>query len=138
MALIEKNMGKLQDGHHYHDALSIIMNVQEENGKTLTKEEVKNFILEFIFAGTTTTRSTMTSLVMQLGTHPEVVAKILQELQSNGISLDPLECPSLTSLNQLTYLNNTIKETLRMSPPIGGSYRKVLQTMEIGVSGICY
>lgn len=48
-----------------------------------------------------------------------------------------IDGPYSESLRYHKYLDNVLKEVLRIAPPIGGGYRKVLQSFELNVSVIC-
>ena len=60
--------------------------------------------------------------------------KLTVELYDVGI-LDEKDHPdlNLNMLEQLPYLDSVVKEVLRLAPPIGGGYRKALQTFEVNV-----
>jgi cytochrome P450 len=92
--------------------------------------------LELLFAGHETTASAACTLLMQLAKHPEVAEKIRDELCKNGISESgPI---NYDTINGLTYVNNVVKEILRISPPIGGGFRKALKTFELDVSNVFF
>ena len=66
-----------------------------------------------IVAGADTTAMTLTYLTWEVLSQPEVKAKLLKELSSCS------ENPSWEELEELTYLNNVIQETLRLRPAVG-------------------
>lgn len=111
----------------------------EEDG--MSEEEMKNTFIELLFAGHGTTSSTEAYLVYLLAQHKEVRENIVEELASHGLLCSGVEADdkptallSMQQLNKLTYINNVVKETLRVSPPVGGGFRKALKTFELGVS----
>lgn len=53
-------------------------------------------------------------------------AKLLHRQSDNDLNIK--------ILSQLPYLDAVVKEVLRVAPPVGGGYRKALQTFEIDVS----
>lgn len=115
-----------------------MLSLCEEDG--LTVDEVKNIFLELLFAGHGTTSSAESYLVYILSKHPDVQQKIEAEMASNGFfkadsydEFDKLDL-SLQHLNKMAYINNVVKEVLRVSPPVGGGYRKALRTFEVNVS----
>ena len=118
------------------DALGLMFRFEEDG---ISEEEIKNIFLELLFAGHGTTSSTQTYIVYYLAKHEDARKKIEAEMASNGLlcsgSADDNERSllSLPQLNKLTYLNNVVKETLRLSPPVGGGFRKVIKTFELGV-----
>jgi cytochrome P450 len=41
---------------------------------------------------------------------------------------------AIKTLNKMKYLTSVVKEAIRITPPVGGGYRKALKTFEIDVS----
>ncbi|OWF38262.1 cytochrome P450 26A1-like [Mizuhopecten yessoensis] len=115
--------------HSFMDALSLMMDIEGE--EKLTLDEAKDVGLELLFAGHETTSSAACTLVLQLTKHPKVMLKIVDELARYGLtdSLD-VDIPYET-VNKLKYTRDVVKEVLRLTPPIGGGYRKALRTFEI-------
>ena len=73
---------------------------------------------------------------MLLGKHKEVVDKLRDELVDNNIACDsekPIADLSYKKIDQLKYLGHVVKEILRLCPPAGGGFRKVLRDFELGV-----
>lgn len=82
---------------------------QQPFSDDLIAKEAANIIV----AGADTTAMTLTYLVWEVLSHPDVKARLLKELSS--CSTDP----SWEELEGLTYLNNVIQETLRLRPAVG-------------------
>ncbi|XP_061194408.1 cytochrome P450 26A1-like [Saccostrea echinata] len=100
-------------------------------------DDLLNGIFELIFnAGETTSTSAMCALV-HLSKHPEVLEKLRQELSNIDLLAPPeennnSEVEVTTEIfNKLPYLDCVYKEILRVTPAVGGAYRKVLQTFEL-------
>ena len=73
------------------------------------------------------------TIIKELGRSKEIQEKILQECREFGL-LDDLERNiSYELLEKMTYVHNVVKEALRVSPPIGGAFRKVKETFELNV-----
>lgn len=104
------------------------MNISGSGEMSVT--ELQDIGLELLFAGHETTASATVTLILQLSKHPHVVTKIQDELRTLGISNQDL---TYETLNKMKYLTNVVKEAIRITPPVGGGYRKVLQTFEIEV-----
>ena len=87
----------------------------------------------FMFAGTDTTSLAMTWILYLLAKYPEVQDRLRTELRSvlptTPIgSLTEDEVQSLYStIAELPYLDNVIKETLRLIPPVHSSIRVATQ-----------
>ena len=119
-------------GTNSMDALSLMMGI--EGKEKLEIEEAKDVALELMFAGHETTSSAASTLVLNIARNPDVLFKITEELATNGL-LDDRTCDlDLGRINKLKYVRNVVKEALRISPPIGGGYRKALETFEVEVS----
>lgn len=127
--ILQKQNGRSSAGST--DALSLMMGI--EGKEKLEMEEAKDVALELMFAGHETTSSAASTLILNIARNPEVLFKITEELASNGLLDDRGSLLDLGRINKLKYVRNVVKEALRISPPIGGGYRKALHTFEIEV-----
>ncbi|KAJ4390102.1 hypothetical protein N0V93_007575 [Gnomoniopsis smithogilvyi] len=66
-------------------------------------------------AGTETTAATLSLITYQILKHPEILDKLIAELEQNGLINDPRGLPSFLELERLPYLGAVIKEGLRLS-----------------------
>lgn len=119
---------------------AILENLCKSEDSEFNDEVLLNGICELIFnAGETTTAAAL-CVVCNLAQNPRVLAKLRQELETVDLLTPPEEnnnqSVDLTPevLSKLTYLDCVYKETLRSNPPVGGNYRKVLETFELEVS----
>ena len=119
---------------------AILKNLCKSEDSEFNDEVLLNGICELIFnAGETTTAAAL-CIVCNLAQNPHVLAKLRQELETVDLLTPPEEnnnqSVDLTPevLSKLTYLDCVYKETLRRNPPVGGNYRKVLETFELEVS----
>jgi cytochrome P450 len=69
-------------------------------------------ILIFLASGHETSSIATTWPLCALAKHPQVQARLRNELQSSGLGDEP----SMTELDKLPYLNNVVRETLRVYP----------------------
>ena len=81
----------------------------------LSAEHIRDHSLTFIFAGHETTSNSLTWVTALLATHPQVEAKLFEEL-SCLITMDT--CPDVESIKQCSYLHNVIREGLRLYPTV--------------------
>jgi retinoid hydroxylase len=109
------------------DALDLLLSARDDEGQTLPVEELKDQILTLLFAGHETLTSSLVSLCMLLAQHPEVLKRARQEQQE--LSDQPLVSETL---KEMPYLDQILKEVLRVIPPVAGGFRKVLQDCEYG------
>ena len=110
------------------DVLTLLLQTKDEEGNRLSQEEIKVQSLLMLFAGHETTTSMLTSMVMALAQHPQVLARARAE----QLALVPPQEASLTlaQIQQMPYLDCIIKETERMYPPVGGGFREVIKPVE--------
>lgn len=117
-----------QSSSNEQDVLSILLTAKDESGNLLSREDIKDNVLAMLIAGHETLTSALTSLCLLLAQHPKVLAAVKAEQEQ-------LDFPTqLTpdTLKQMTYLEQVIKEVLRIVPPVvrSGS-RRVLEDCEI-------
>jgi retinoid hydroxylase len=109
------------------DALDLMLAARDDDGEGLPLEELKDQVLTLLFAGHETLTSSLASLCLLLAQHPLVLARARQE-QLELVS-QPL---TFETLKLMPYLDQVLKEVLRVVPPVGGGFRTVLQDCEYG------
>ncbi|OKH45086.1 cytochrome P450 [Calothrix sp. HK-06] len=92
------------------DILSSLMSAQDEAGQFMTDLELRDELMTLIFGGHETTATAMSWALYWIHHKPEVREKLLQELDTLGVSPDPM------SIFQLPYLTAVCHETLRIYP----------------------
>ena len=96
-------------------------------------------MLDLLFAGHETLASVTTNSIMLLGQYKDVVEKIRKELVNNNIpcgSEQPTYDLSYQKIGELKYVSHVVKEVLRLCPPVGAGFRKVLRDFKLGVGNI--
>lgn len=130
----EKLLAKIEEiilqrqkqGNNHQDALGLLLDSRDEEDNNLSIEEIKDQILTLLFAGHETLTSALSSLCLLLAQNPEILAAAKREQQQ-------ISCAGeLKSehLKQMTYLDQILKEVLRIIPPVGGGFRSVIQTCD--------
>ncbi|XP_076101812.1 cytochrome P450 26A1-like [Mytilus galloprovincialis] len=123
---ISENIQKLQnipvDDRKGVSALDFLLREEDENCRFKTCES----IVELMFASHDTTSSAMCSCLMFLGKYPNVIKKVREEIGS-----DDLDNLTLNDFPKYKYAYNVTKEVLRMTPPVGAGYRKVLKSFQL-------
>lgn len=97
----------------------------------LTRDEVLNEVLGFLFAGYETTASALAWFIHLVSKNPQVQQKIKKELLKDG------ERHELTieRLDSMLYLDCVVKEVLRYCPPAEGGIRTLTADDRLPESG---
>jgi len=122
--IIAEQMNTPQD---YGDLLSMLLATHDEQGNTLTHQQIQDECMTLFIAGHETTAVTLTWAFYLLAQHPDMYAKLQQEVDS--VLGDAL--PTLESVRQLPYTEQVIKETLRLYPPAWSFARIALEDVHI-------
>jgi retinoid hydroxylase len=109
------------------DALGLLLEAEDEDGARLNADELQDQILLLLFAGHETLTSSLSTFCLQTAQHPDILNRLRTEQQH--YKNEPL---TLETLKQMTYLEQVLKEVLRFTPPVGGVFRKILQTCSYG------
>jgi sterol 14-demethylase len=98
------------------DMLDVLVRIKDESGKPrFTADEITGMFISMMFAGHHTSSGTASWTLIELLRHPDVrvaVTAELDELYSDG---QPV---SFHALRQIPNLENVLKETLRLHPPL--------------------
>ncbi|WP_186375966.1 cytochrome P450 [Hyella patelloides] len=108
------------------DALGLLIQAEDEAGNKLTTEELKDQVLLLLFAGHETLTSAIASFCLLTAQNPDVMAKLTAE-QTKFANKSPL---TLDTIKEMTYLDQVIKEVMRIIPPVGGGFREVIESFE--------
>ena len=106
--------GRAREGE-VDDVLSMLLNAQDEegDGTGMTDEQVRSEVMTMFVAGHETTAVALSWTWHLLGTHPEVAARLHEELES------VLEgrAPTAEDVPRLAYTRMVIAESMRLYPP---------------------
>nr|ASU43935.1 cytochrome P450 CYP4 [Eriocheir sinensis] len=95
--------------------LDLLLNYSETQ-TTLTNEDIREEVDTFMFEGHDTTAAAINWSVYLLGCHPEIQAKLHEELDALfGDSDRPV---TMADLREMKYTENCIKEALRLFPSV--------------------
>ncbi len=95
------------------DLLSMLMLAQDEAGKTMNDQQLRDEVATLFAAGHETTANTLAWTWYLLAQHPEAAARLHEELD---MVLDGRP-PTLDDLPRLPYTLMIIKEAMRLYPP---------------------
>ena len=106
------------------DLLDILLSVEG-----LSSEAVPSMILEFSAAGSHTTSQMLAWAIYEICQRPHVAQRLYNELDTKLAHLKLEEQVSKEDLDELSYINNVWKETLRLHPVSGGVTRKITEDL---------
>ncbi|KAK9893592.1 cytochrome P450 [Cystobasidium minutum MCA 4210] len=114
-----------------HDMLQALQGVTYKNGHVLTDKEIAHMMIALLMAGQHTSAATSSWLLLHLATRPDLQEALYEEqVKTYGRpdgTLEPLDYDRL----QTPLLNSTIREVLRLHPPIHSIMRKVVDDMPV-------
>ncbi|TMW62718.1 hypothetical protein Poli38472_005336 [Pythium oligandrum] len=92
----------------------------ENQDKTFDPHYLRDIVIAFLFAGRDTTAQSLSWFFVCISRHPHVATKIRDEMQKVLPELyeGKVDSPSMEQVQQLTYLEAALKETLRLYPPV--------------------
>ncbi|CUA72792.1 Cytochrome P450 97B3, chloroplastic [Rhizoctonia solani] len=144
--VLQENKGDAES--HGRDLLTLLIksNISPDldSNQAMTDDEILGQISTFLAAGHETTSSSTSWALYALTKHPEVQTKLRQELLSAGLGDEP----SMEDLDKIPYLNNFIREVLRVYPvvpltvreadcdtviPVGESYTDIHGKVQNGI-----
>jgi cytochrome P450 len=125
-ALDDLVMRRDADSRRAPNVLSTLLDVQDEDGELLDRDTIVDELLLFLFAGHDTTVTSTSNVLYHLSQHPQVAARARAEQAALADARFTLE-----SIRAMTYLDAVIKESMRLIPPIGGSFRVMTREAEL-------
>ncbi|XP_017462841.1 PREDICTED: cytochrome P450 3A12-like, partial [Rhagoletis zephyria] len=113
------------DDHHEAEPQKSTNNSTSSKKRLTENEIIAQCILVFA-AGFETTATTTSNILYFLSLNPEIQDRLVEELNSSlkGVEEDSAEYYEVV-MNRSPYLEAVIKETLRISPPVGRLQRRV-------------
>lgn len=119
-ALLEEKRAQRPIGH---DVLSLLVHARDEDGSTLTEDELIGAAGEIFVAGHDTQARTLAWTLFLLEQHPKVLGDVLDEVQG-VLRGGP---PSVEHIPRLPLVDRVIKESMRVLPPVPMLFIRVCQ-----------
>ncbi|ESR38797.1 hypothetical protein CICLE_v10025382mg [Citrus x clementina] len=113
----------------YSDEAKVNESEDLNNSIKLTRDNIKAIIMDVMFGGTETVASAIEWALTELMRSPEDLKRVQQEL-ADVVGLDRRVEES--DFDKLTYLKCTLKETLRLHPPIPLLLHETAEEAEVG------
>ncbi|KAF9889903.1 hypothetical protein FE257_006775 [Aspergillus nanangensis] len=92
---------------------------------------IRDQLISILIAGRDTTASALSWTVYELARHPEVVTRVRKEI----LDMVGLDCPTYSQLKEMKYLQNILRETLRLYPIIPSNVRVALRDTHLPRGG---
>lgn len=135
-----KNRRDNPDARHSDgtDILSIFMDVKYKDGSAITDEQVTGLLIALLFAGQHTSCITSTWTSLFILNNPDVARRVVEE-QATAFAADPDAAVDYKKVNQdMPLLNNSMKEALRLCPPLILLIRQALKEVKVRAAGRDY
>jgi len=117
------------EGDTHDDLLSmLLLACDEETGRGMTDEQLRDEVMTIFVAGHETTANAMAWLMSLIAQHPEAEEQLLAEIDAQW-SAEPL---SMTRLSAFPYVRQVIEESLRVYPTIWSVGRSCTEEDELG------
>jgi cytochrome P450 len=108
------------------DLLSMLMAARDDEGQPMSDAQLRDEVITLFLAGHETTANAVTWTLYLLSQHPDSEATVSEELTVlNG------EPPAVRDLQRLPYLEQVMKESMRLYPPAGGATREPVDDIEL-------
>lgn len=108
--------------------LDLLIDVSEKEG-LLTDTDIREEVDTFMFEGHDTTSAAISWAFFTLGSYPDVQEKVMSEL--NEIFGDSDREATYDDLQRMKYMEQVIKETMRLYPSVPGFTRKLDMNVQI-------
>ncbi|MFZ5891692.1 MAG: cytochrome P450 [Myxococcota bacterium] len=115
-------------GVHGNDMLSMLMEARDEGGARLSEDELIGHAGVIFAAGHETSSNALAWTLLLLSQHP----RILRDLHDELSGLLRGDAPRVDQLQSLPLLDNVVKESLRILPPVPFNHRVVGVDTELG------
>jgi cytochrome P450 len=111
-----------------NDLLSTFLSVEDEDGTKMTDRQIRDEVFTLFFAGHETTALTLTWTLYLLCKHPHIEEQLVSEIQQvlHGRK------PTIADYGQLSFVEKTIKESMRIRPPVWAIGRECINNCQIG------
>ena len=110
------------------DLLSMLLAAHDEDGSSMTDQQLRDEAMTFLLAGHETTALALSWTWFLLSQHPEAEQRLHAELKQvlDGRS------PTAADLPRLSFTESVVKESMRLYPPVWGMGRSPTRPCEIG------
>ena len=115
-------------GQDAGDLLSMLLEAQDDSGAGMTDRQLRDEVMTLFVGGHETTAIALTWTWHLLGSHPDVLRQVQEEIDTElGGRL-----PTTADLPRLVVVERVLRESMRLYPPVYAFDRKALADTEIG------
>lgn len=126
--VIDEMIAQREGSRDSDDLLSLLLAFGPESDADYGKERIRDEMIGMFFGGHETTSLTLTYTLFLLADAPEVEKKLLTEIEEVVGDDDP----GTEHLDDLTYTEQVINESLRTFPPAHAVFRVAANDVEVG------
>ncbi|KAL2474142.1 Cytochrome [Forsythia ovata] len=126
LSVIKEKKDAMASGDKMQDILSHMLVIADPSGKFMPEAEIADKVMGLLVAGYSTVATTITFLMKYVGLNPDVYQNIRAEQMEIAASKNPGELLEWEDMQKMKYSWNAICETMRMVPPLQGTFREVL------------
>ncbi len=132
LALLDKVLLEIIEQHERGgedtgDVVSMLVAARDEQGGSLTTQQIRDHLLTLFVAGHETSANAISWAFYLLSQHPTIAEKLLDELYNSQLDGQP---PTMADLERLPYLDQVVKEVLRLYPPVPSANRVAREPFE--------
>ncbi|MFC7132489.1 MULTISPECIES: cytochrome P450 [Salinibaculum] len=109
------------------DVVSMLLTAKEQSD-ALDEEQIKDEVVTLLLAGHETTALALTYTLFALATNPEQTAKLQEEVDDVLGDRSPTD----EDIPDLPYTQRTVREGMRVYPPVQGVIRETAEPVELG------
>ena len=129
------NHTKKEDDNTHSDLIRVLMEEGAEKGKIMDDKYLRDTAFTLVSAGSGTVSAGLSWFFWLVSTHPDVEAKIFQEIKDNCVNQDgDWIASSVEEFGKLVYLHGAICEALRLFPSIPFDHKCTIKS-DILLSG---
>ncbi|XP_015833284.2 probable cytochrome P450 4aa1 [Tribolium castaneum] len=123
--------GKKQNSHGtaMNNLMEMMMEISNMNPE-FTDDDIVNETCTFMLAGQDSVGAALSFALYSLAAHQDIQEKVVQEL--NGIFKDGNQAATFEDVAEMKYLEQCIKETLRLYPSVPMITRKITEDVPLG------
>ncbi|KAI9469994.1 MAG: cytochrome P450 [Benjaminiella poitrasii] len=141
--VIEKKRKDLEDNRqnefleeHERDLLTLMMESEKRGEGVMTDKDLKSNLCLFFLAGHETTTNALSFIIYYLAKYPDIQQKAREEA-IKILGDEPFDVlPTIEQLKQIVYINQVIKETLRLNGPTVGVLPRIVTEDTLLPSGV--